>query len=119
VPEAQQNRIKKVLMNLERCSEAGPTCWVAHSDQATRVPCLDRPGHGPAARPAGGGGGGGGGSVEWYQAGGTRFAAADYNYPAADGAASSSAAYGSFEDEAPLLEGAALRTKSLCGGLPC
>jgi len=57
--------------------------------------------------------------VEWYQAGGTRFAASDYNYPAADGAAaSSSAAYGSFEDEAPLLEGAAA-CSSLCVAACC
>ena len=43
--------------------------------------------------------------MEWYQAGGAQFAAADYSYPAADGGPTSGA-YGSFEDEPPLLEGA-------------
>lgn len=60
-----------------------------------------RPGHSGASRPPGGGGA----PVEWYQAGGAQFAAADYSYPAADGGPTSGA-YGSFEDEPPLLEGA-------------
>ncbi|KAK9826895.1 hypothetical protein WJX81_006155 [Elliptochloris bilobata] len=59
-----------------------------------------RPGHQSAMRPSGGSGG----PVEWYQAGGTQFAPANYSYPAADGGPASSGAYGSFEDEAPLLE---------------
>ncbi|KAK9919010.1 hypothetical protein WJX75_008673 [Coccomyxa subellipsoidea] len=43
--------------------------------------------------------------VEWYQTGGTDFSAssADYTYDAMGGT-STSATYGSFEDEAPLLE---------------
>ena len=49
--------------------------------------------------------------VEWYQAGAAavdyRAAAgpADYSYNAMGGASTSAAAYGSFEEEAPLLEG--------------
>ncbi len=49
--------------------------------------------------------------VEWYQAGAAavdyRAAAghADYSYDAMGGASTSAAAYGSFEEEAPLLEG--------------
>ena len=44
--------------------------------------------------------------MEWYQTGGADFSAssADYTYDAMGGT-STSATYGSFEDEAPLLEG--------------
>lgn len=53
--------------------------------------------------------------VEWYQAGAAAsdFPAAgpaDYSYDAMGVASSSSAAYGSFEEEAPLLEGQAQMT---------
>ena len=66
----------------------------------TSLAAVRRPGHAGAGHPPGGGGA----PVEWYQAGGAQFAAADYSYPAADGGPSSGA-YGSFEDEPPLLEG--------------
>jgi hypothetical protein len=46
---------------------------------------------------------------EWYSAGGTaQYASTSYNsYDMPGGGQSSGAAYGSFEDEAPLLEGVA------------
>ena len=46
---------------------------------------------------------------EWYSAGGTaQYASTSYNtYDMPGGGQSSGAAYGSFEDEAPLLEGGA------------
>ncbi|KAK9806203.1 hypothetical protein WJX72_005193 [[Myrmecia] bisecta] len=51
-----------------------------------------RPGHQQAQQ---------GSQVEWYQAGGTAYAGADYTYSAAG---TSGSTYGSFEEEAPLLE---------------
>lgn len=61
----------------------------------------------PAVAPQAGGGG-----VEWYSAGaGSQYAASSYSYDVPG--AQSAAAFGSFEEEPPLLEGEHARQPAL------
>ena len=57
-------------------------------------------------------GGGAGGAPEWYSSGGTYAASSSsysYEAPGVGGRGAGGAAYGSFEEEAPLLEGGAVQ----------